>query len=415
MKFEDGTPITSKDIKYAITRTLDKDIFPDSPTYFDDLLAWPADYKGAYKSKDVNTDSAISTPDDKTIVFHLKNSFSSFDYLATTSRSYPVPAAKDTGAKYKEHPVSSVPTCSAGLRGGQEVHPRAEPELGPQDRPAAQGPAGRLQYTMNVNQEDIDNRIIAGELDVHVTGTGITPASQNKVLSDPTLKARADNPTLARLWYTSINPTVKPLDNKDCRIAIMYAMDRTAYQTAYGGRFAGGSIATSLMPALIPGAQGRLLPARRQQVGPGQGQGAPRRLRSAQRLRDQHGLPHRAAEGEALAEAFQAELAKVGIKLTLKGYPKKDYFSTYAGNPPFVVKNNISSPRTAGAPTGTTATASSPRSSTAGSSGRPAAARTRRCGSPRSTRCSTRLRWRPTTPSARRCTAPSTRRSWKRP
>ena len=46
VKFEDGTPITSKDIKYAITRTLDKDIFPDSPTYFDDLLAWPADYKG---------------------------------------------------------------------------------------------------------------------------------------------------------------------------------------------------------------------------------------------------------------------------------------------------------------------------------------------------------------------------------
>ena len=342
VKFEDGTPITSKDIKYAITRTLDKDIFPDSPTYFDDLLAWPADYKGAYKSKGVNTDSAISTPDDKTIVFHLKNSFSSFDYLMTTSQSYPVPEAKDTGAKYKEHPVSSGPYMFSSYEAGKKFtlvrNPNWDPKTDPQRKALPDG----YEYTMNVNQEDIDNRIIAGELDVHVTGTGITPASQSKVLTDPALKARADNPTLARLWYTSINPTVKPLDNKDCRIAIMYAMDRTAYQTAYGGQFAGGSIATALMPGLIPGAlkddfypragnKSDLAKAKEHLAACGQ----PNGFETNMAFRNER------PKEKALAEAFQAELAKVGIKLTLKGYPKKDYFSTYAGNPPFVVKNNI--------------------------------------------------------------------------
>jgi len=44
---------------------------------------------------------------------------------------------------------------------------------------------------------------------------------------------------------------------------------------------------------------------------------------------------------KAVAEAFQQALAKVGITVTLKGFPKKDYFSTYCGNPPYVAKNNL--------------------------------------------------------------------------
>ena len=48
---------------------------------------------------------------------------------------------------------------------------------------------------------------------------------------------------------------------------------------------------------------------------------------------------------KATAEAFQQALSRVGIKLTLKPYPQGDYFSQYAGNPPFVVKNNLGSGR----------------------------------------------------------------------
>ena len=44
---------------------------------------------------------------------------------------------------------------------------------------------------------------------------------------------------------------------------------------------------------------------------------------------------------KATAEAFQQALSRVGIKLTLKPYPQGDYFSSYAGNPPYVVKNKL--------------------------------------------------------------------------
>src|SRR5512138_2245486 len=74
VKFEDGTPITSKDVAYAVSRSIDKDVLVNGPTYFDDFLNW-GDYKGPYKSKGVDPKSAIETPDDRTIVFHLKAPF----------------------------------------------------------------------------------------------------------------------------------------------------------------------------------------------------------------------------------------------------------------------------------------------------------------------------------------------------
>jgi peptide/nickel transport system substrate-binding protein len=162
------------------------------------------------------------------------------------------------------------------------------------------------------------------------------------VLSDPSLKARADNPTLSRLWYTSINPTVKPFDNIDCRKAVEYAMDKTSYQTAYGGEFAGGSLATTLLPPVIPGyKQFDLYPTK-------DGKGD---LDKAKELLTSCGQPNgfstnisyrtERPKEKATAEAFQQQLAKIGIKVTVKGFPKKDYFSTYAGNPPYVAKNGL--------------------------------------------------------------------------
>ena len=46
VKFEDGTPVTSADVKYGVERSTDKDVFPDGPTYFDSLLNWPAGLEG---------------------------------------------------------------------------------------------------------------------------------------------------------------------------------------------------------------------------------------------------------------------------------------------------------------------------------------------------------------------------------
>ncbi len=47
------------------------------------------------------------TPNATTIVFHLKKPFADFDYLTSNPQTAPVPKAKDTGADYVKHIVSS--------------------------------------------------------------------------------------------------------------------------------------------------------------------------------------------------------------------------------------------------------------------------------------------------------------------
>jgi peptide/nickel transport system substrate-binding protein len=44
---------------------------------------------------------------------------------------------------------------------------------------------------------------------------------------------------------------------------------------------------------------------------------------------------------KAEAESLQQSLARVGIQLTLKGYPTGDYFALYAGKPSFRNSNNL--------------------------------------------------------------------------
>jgi peptide/nickel transport system substrate-binding protein len=343
VKYEDGTEVTSADVKYAVLRSTDKKTFPNGPAYWEAILDLPSGYNGPYKSPNMNTDSAIETPDEYTIVFHTKQPFAAFEYLAQLTQTMPVPKDKDTGAKYRNSVVSSGPYKFADLQPGKSFNLVRNDQWDPATDPNRKALPDRFEVTLNVNADDLDNRLLSGDLDADVSMIGVQPAAQSRVLQDPNLKANADNPVTSRLQYTSINPTVAPLDNIECRKAIQYAMDRTAYQTAYGGEFAGGGMATSLLPPVIPGHtdfdlypngpdhKGDLDAAKKSLEACGQPNGFATNI--AYR-------PERPKE-KATAEAFQQALGRVGIKLTLKPYPQGDYFAQYCGLPPFVVKEKL--------------------------------------------------------------------------
>jgi peptide/nickel transport system substrate-binding protein len=343
IKFEDGTVIKSSDVKYAVLRSTDKATFPNGAAYFEQFLDLPANYKGPYKSKDVNTDSAITTPDDNTIVFHLKAAFGGFDYLAALPQTIPVPAAKDTGANYKQHVISSGPYMFDQNNLGKNFTLKRNPNWDAATDPIRKALPDAFNVQLNVNADDIDNRLLSGDLDLDVVGTGVQPAALGRVVGDPAIKAQADNPVIPRLWYTSIVGTVAPFDNVNCRKAVEYAADRTGYQTAYGGPLAGGDIASTLLPPTIPGYQKfDLYPAGADNTGD------PVKAKEALTACGQPNgfstnIAYRAErpKEKALAESLQQSLAKVGIKLTLKPFPQGDYFSQYAGNPPYVKANNL--------------------------------------------------------------------------
>jgi peptide/nickel transport system substrate-binding protein len=337
VKFQDGTPITSKDVKYGVLRTIDKGVLVNGPTYFGDMLNLPEGYQGPYKSKGVNTDQAIETPDDRTIIFHLKAPFSGFDYLAQLPGTAPVPEAKDTGVKYKEAVVSSGPYMFENYQEGKGFTLVRNPNWDKATDPNRPALPDRYEVTLGVEANDIDSRIISGDLDVDLAGTGVQPASLSRVLTDNNLKEQADNPGAPRLWYTSINPKVAPLDNVECRKAIQYATDKTGYQAAYGGEFAGGDIATTVLPPQIPGYEKYdLYPA-----GPDNKGDVDKAKEALAACGQPNGfatnMGYRAdrPKEKATAESLQQSLNRVGIKLTLKPLPTGDYFSLYAGKPSY--------------------------------------------------------------------------------
>jgi peptide/nickel transport system substrate-binding protein len=342
VKFEDGTPVTSKDVKYAVERSLDKSTFPNGPTYFNDFLDLQG-YTSPYADSDPNKLGlkAIDTPDDRTIVFHLKQPFSGFDYFAQMPSTAPVPVAKDTGSKYKEHVVSTGPymfeTNELGKSFTMVRNPNWDQATDPNRKPLPD----RVEVALNVNSDDIDNRLQSGDLDVAIEGTGVGPSAQGKILADQTLKANTDSAVSTRLWYTALNPDVAPLDNIHCRKAVEYAADKTGYQRAYGGA-TGGDIASNLLPPVIPGSEkfdtyptpgnaGDVAKAKDELAQCGQPNGFTT------------GISYRAErpKEKATAEALQQSLAKAGINLEIKPFPLTDYGKLYAGKPDFAKANAL--------------------------------------------------------------------------
>jgi peptide/nickel transport system substrate-binding protein len=345
IKFEDGSVITSKDVKYGVERSLDKATFPNGPTYLNDYLDRQG-YTSPYKDPDPNKLGlkAIDTPDDNTIIFHLKTAFAGFDYFAQLPATIPVPRAKDTGSKYKEHVVSSGPYMFESNQLGKKFTLVRNPNYDPATDPdTGRKPlADKIEVSLHVDATDIDNRLQSGDLDVDIAGSGVQAAAQGKIVSDPSLKARADSAAIARTWYAQLNADVAPLDNIDCRKAVLLAADKTGYQRAYGGA-TGGDIATSLLPPMIPGhKQIDLYNAASKPDGDVDGAkaalaacGKPDGFATNLSYRGER------PKEKATAEALQQGLAKVGIKLTLKPYPAGDYYKLYAGKPDFAKTNNL--------------------------------------------------------------------------
>jgi peptide/nickel transport system substrate-binding protein len=343
VKFEDGTPVTSKDVKYGVERGLDKDTFPNGPTYFNDVLDLQG-YTSPYKDSDPEKLGlkAIETPDDRTIVFKLKQPFSGFDYLAQIPATAPVPRAKDTGAKYKEHVVATGPYKFESNQLGKRFVLVRNDQWDQATDPVRKPLPDRIEVSLNVNAEDIDNRLISGDLDVAVEGTGVQASTQGRVLGDPNLKKNADAADTVRHWFTAINADVAPFDNIECRKAVIYGTDHTGYQNAYGGP-PGGEIATNLLPPLIPGSEkfdlynigskptGDVDAAKKALEACGQPNGfATNMSYRSERPRE-----------KALGESLQQSLARIGIKISLKPYPQGDYFKLYAGKPDFAKKTGL--------------------------------------------------------------------------
>lgn len=324
LKYEDGTPIVAGDIKYGVERSF-SDLLPEGPQYAKQYLVGGTDYKGPYK--DPKGLSSIEVPDEKTIVFKLKQPVGDFNYTVTLPTFSPVPKAKDTKTQYDNKPFSSGP-YKIETYDRQKSLTLVRNTFWDQSTDVVRkaGP-DRIEFTFGLDPAQIDQRLIndSDPNAAYIDAGGIQGASVVTAIA-PGVDGRRVEGTTQALRYIAMDINAAPFDNPKVREAIQFAVNRETLQTARGGTRAGGEL---IYQTLIPG-----LPGRKEfkafDVPP---TGDPEK---AKKLLTEAGFPNglttqlystNAGKGKAVAEAFQAAMARAGIKINLKLVDSSVYYT----------------------------------------------------------------------------------------
>ncbi|MFF6773100.1 ABC transporter substrate-binding protein [Streptomyces sp. NPDC012637] len=329
--FEDGTPITSQDVKYAIERVFAQDVLSGGPLYMTELLDQGQNYLGPYKDGGTGLKS-VGTPDERTLVFRLAAPDSRFPHLLATGATVPVPKTKDTGSRYGTKPVSSGPYRFDSYKPGTSLVLVRNTNWSPATDPLRKALPDRIELNVSSDPEQVARRLVDGSVDLDASQAGLTQASSVKVLRDQKLKAHADAPYSGYLRAYALVSKTAPFDDEHCRKAVLYAADTTALETAHGGPVAGTRYG-NMLPPTVPGSDA---------YDPfGLTTGKPRPAKAKEELAAcgrPNGFTTRIAVREsrpkdvAAAEALKAALGKVGITLEIEKLEISKFFET-AGSP----------------------------------------------------------------------------------
>ncbi|GII52593.1 ABC transporter substrate-binding protein [Planotetraspora thailandica] len=234
LKFEDGTPITSADIKYGIERSFAPEL-PGGAPYLRDWLKDAQNYGGPYKDGEL---SSIETPDDKTIIFKLRKPEGEFPYLATATQFAPVPKAKDTGVDYEKHPISSGPYKVESFDQSKHLVLVRNDNWSRQIDDQRLACPDRIEVTAGLDPAVVNQRLATGagdDANAATTDVNLGPAELARLGSDPQLAAHVAHTHFGDTTYLAFNPKVKPFDDIKVREAISYAVNRQTVINAVGG------------------------------------------------------------------------------------------------------------------------------------------------------------------------------------
>jgi peptide/nickel transport system substrate-binding protein len=254
IKFQDGSAITSKDIKYSIER-LFADFETQGPQYIQSWLYGPDYrklYKGPYSGQEI-PDTILATPDDKTIVFHFKTPHADAPYAMAMPVTAPVPKAKDDKGAYNNHPVSSGPYEIASYKPGKSLVFKRNPNWDPATDPIRNAYPDTWNFQLGIEQPSLSQRLQAGagsdKYALDLSGVA-DPSVMQSLVTDPKYKSRSINQYQPYVETLDIN--TKRITDPKVRQAIAYAFPMSQVQQAFGGA-AQGDLGTTLLSPTIAG------------------------------------------------------------------------------------------------------------------------------------------------------------------
>lgn len=327
LKYEDGTPITAADIKYGVARTFARDVFTQAPQELNSALA-ADDYKGPYAGGGDLT--AVETPDDKTIIFHLKQPNPDFAALVSRSNTAPVPQAKDTMLDYTNHPMSSGPYMIESYDRGRELKLVRNPLWDPATDENRTALPDTFTFSLSTAQATISQQLISDADPTAITldSNGALQASDTARLTETSV---ADRTASGLLGCTDVlNFNTETITDPEIRHALALAMDRAAIQVQYGGARFGKLTNSYLNDAQV----GYVAETTDLDI-----EGAPQ-LDAAKKLLEGKDLPASLTYGYSnaidryknLGTVLQQNFKELGIDLQLVPIPAANYYTVLASD-----------------------------------------------------------------------------------
>lgn len=328
LKYEDGTPITSQDIKYGIER-LYAPFETEGPIYVQTWLSgkdYRKKYSGPYSGKSL-PDSVISTPNSSTIVFHFLAPHADTPFAMAMPDISPIPKAKDTKQGYDSHPVSSGPYKIASYNPGKSLILTRNTYWDPKSDPIRNAYPDKWNVDLSIALPALTRRLMqqtGTDKDALALSTPADPTQMAALISGSQYKSRTVATYLPFVDVFTINTSRV----KDVRVrkAIMYAFPMKQVQQDLGGS-AQGDLATNLIGPTVTGSKpydpfGKLKKP----------QGDPAKAKA---LLKQAGVKHlkltyafaNETKWQDVAVDLKAAFAKAGINLQTKPLDQTSYYS----------------------------------------------------------------------------------------
>lgn len=246
--FDNGDPITSAEVKFGISRAWDAQIGIGSP-YLKNVIDAPEGYEGPYVTGDLPT---IETPDEQTIVFHLKEPYPEFDNVLAQANAVPFPEGSGAGDEFIKDVIASGPYTLDSYTPGSSIKLVRNEFWEPESDDVRKAYPDAWDFEIGIDPATIDERMIAGQgSDQNAIASKISSASLARIQT-PELQERAITAPAYCTTYMGLNTTKEPFDDVLVRQAVNYAIDRSSVQNASGGTQL-ADIATAIIPPAVTG------------------------------------------------------------------------------------------------------------------------------------------------------------------
>jgi peptide/nickel transport system substrate-binding protein len=306
------------DFIYAVERSYDK-ANPGSGQSYTNLIKGAKEF-GEGKAKTVSGMKA----EGNTLTIELVKPAADFKSILTMPFFSPLP--RDYASKFKVGPDFNKHLVGAGPYRLDSYTPNKEANFVRNENwdaatdPLRKAWVDKVQIKIGLEPEAIQQAIERGDADIS-QDTQPPNAALQRLSTDPQLKKRFSVNTTGCIRYMVMGTTAGAGDISKLQVrqAINYATDKIAIQRARGGVFAGDPASTVLTPTLLGYQKFDLYPS----------QDFKGDVAKAKDLLTQAGFPNgltltyvggNAGAAARVNTAFQASMARVGIKLKIKTY-----------------------------------------------------------------------------------------------